>query len=116
MSMLGRRGDSEVDRPRAAALFGLAVALLVAATPGCGGGDSPAVPGVRVSGSIFAAANSAVDGDVNDPAATYVPNDTVGQAQPIPNPVALGGYVNTPDTGEAGRSRVLGDVRDIYSV
>jgi serine protease len=88
-------------------------AVLLAAIPGCGG-DAPPDAGIRVGGTIFAAEHSAVDGDVNDPAAPLRPNDSVGQAQPIPNPVSLGGYVNEPNTGEPGRSRVTGDVRDIY--
>jgi hypothetical protein len=45
------------------------------------------------------AAGAAIDSDVNDPVAIYQPNGTVADAQPIPNPVTLGGYANQPGSG-----------------
>jgi serine protease len=48
-----------------------------------------------VSGTIQASDNTAVDGDVNDPAAPNVSNDTEGTAQQLSNPVILGGYANS---------------------
>jgi serine protease len=73
-------------------------------------------PAISVAGTIRAAAGSAVDGDVNDPAAALAANDTLSSAQRIPNPVRLGGYANQPGAGSEGRSRADGDVRDLYLV
>jgi serine protease len=67
-----------------------------------------------LSGSVLASSNQAVDGDTNDPANRYIPNDTIATAQPLANPVTLGGYVNLPGTGAEGRSQVAGDVDDYY--
>jgi serine protease len=63
---------------------------------------------------VTAAAGSVVDGDVNDPDAPYTPNNTISTPQDIPNPVNVGGYVNQPGNGTAGRSTVSGDVSDVY--
>lgn len=90
----------------------------------CGGGDGdddsppPPPPTVRytVSGAIQSASNSAIDSDVNDPVAPYRANDTAADAQPVPNPVTLGGYLNRPGFGPEGRSRAAGDITDIYRV
>lgn len=67
-----------------------------------------------LSGSVLASSNQAVDGDTNDPANRYIPNDTLATAQPLANPVTLGGYVNLPGTGAEGRSQVTGDIDDYY--
>jgi len=67
-----------------------------------------------LSGTITAASNTAIDSDVNDPKSDYTPNDTAEQAQPLPTPVTLGGYVNKPRTGEDGRSFVQGDENDVF--
>ncbi|MCP5197779.1 MAG: S8 family serine peptidase [Gammaproteobacteria bacterium] len=89
--------------------------------PACNGDDSPSVSSspkrrFTVSGVVRPAAGAAIDGDVNDPAAPYRPNDTIIDAQPIPNPVTLGGYANRPGSGPAGRSRNIGDAVDVYRV
>jgi serine protease len=68
----------------------------------------------RLSGSVLASSNQAVDGDTNDPFGIYIPNDTIATAQPLANPVTLGGYVNQPGTGAEGRSQVAGDIDDYY--
>ncbi|MBT8373345.1 MAG: PPC domain-containing protein, partial [Deltaproteobacteria bacterium] len=88
---------------------------------GCGGGgDNTAT--YSVSGRILAANNAVIDSDVNDIFAEYASNDTIDDAQTIPNPAILGGYVNTPETGwvgengEVGRSYFSGDQKDFYSV
>ncbi len=73
-------------------------------------------PTFTLSGTVTASANQAVDSDTNDPTAAAVPNDTVGTAQPIPNPITLGGYVNTPGSGAEGRFQVSGDRNDYYRV
>ncbi|MGB5259822.1 MAG: S8 family serine peptidase [Gammaproteobacteria bacterium] len=95
--------------------------LLILTLTGCGGGGSgdaqSAAPGsFTASGTITAASSSAVDSDVNDPAAPYADNNTLVLAQDIPNPVTLGGYVNRPGSGSAGRSQIIGDTSDIYRV
>lgn len=67
-----------------------------------------------LSGTITAASNTAIDSDVNDPRAAYTPNDSPEQAQTLPTPVTLGGYVNQPQTGEDGRSFDQGDINDVF--
>jgi serine protease len=57
-----------------------------------------------------------VDGDTNDPTTEAVSNDTISSAQPIPNPITLGGYINRPGTGAPGRSQVAGDIDDFFRV
>jgi serine protease len=73
----------------------------------CGGGRSsmPAEPPFDIAGEVQIAFASAADGDVNDPQAVYDPNDSPADAQPLPNPVTLGGYVNAPGAGAVGRSK-----------
>jgi serine protease len=80
-----------------------------------GGGSSSAAP-FDVSGEIQIAYASAVDSDVNDPAAPYLANDTPATAQPLPNPVTLGGHANVANQGPPGRTRTLGDVLDYFRV
>ncbi|MCG6899773.1 MAG: S8 family serine peptidase [Gammaproteobacteria bacterium] len=70
----------------------------------------------KISGDITATGGSEVDGDVNDPAAPYIPNDTLATPQDIPNPVILGGYVNQPGEGRPGRSQLVGDSSDLYKI
>ncbi len=41
-------------------------------------------------------------------------NDTPDQAQRIPNPITLGGYINQPGSGAEGRSQVSGDIDDYF--
>lgn len=69
-----------------------------------------------LSGTVTAARGIDVDGDVNDPDAPYLPNDSADQAQPVTNPVIAGGYVNQPGAGEEGRSQLTGDISDYYRV
>ncbi|MFZ1829755.1 MAG: peptidase S8 and S53, subtilisin, kexin, sedolisin, partial [Candidatus Competibacteraceae bacterium] len=102
-----------------ALLTGALLAVLLQACGGGGGSDSSPPPPVQkytLSGVVRPATGAAIDNDVNDPVAFYQPNNTVTDAQPIPNPVTLGGYVNQPGSGPAGRSRVAGDVVDVYRV
>lgn len=73
-------------------------------------------PTYVVEGTVRPAANNDVDGDVNDPLAPFQSNDTQAAAQPIPNPVTLGGYANIAGTGPAGRSQAAGDQNDWYRV
>lgn len=67
-------------------------------------------------GLIKSADHTTSDGDVNDPNADYASNDSFAEAQIIPAPVTVGGYVNVANAGPAGRSKALGDVDDFYQV
>jgi serine protease len=78
--------------------------------------ERPANVATLICGTVTAPQGVVVDSDVNDPDAPYAPNDTLGQAQPLPNPVSLGGYVNVPGSGPAGRSHAVGDQSDFYAV
>jgi serine protease len=69
-----------------------------------------------VSGTIQAPDNTAVDSDINDPAAPYASNDVEENAQSLPNPVILGGYVNIAGAGPSGRSLSGGDPVDYFLV
>ena len=71
-----------------------------------------------VAGQLLVPTISRSDGDVNDPFAPFAPNDTDQQAQIMPNPVVIGGYVNEPNAGpdDGGRSFALGDLDDWYRV
>jgi serine protease len=112
-------------RPPLAVLF-CASTLALTGCGGGGGGDAaggdqnlpPGAPppsaGVPVSGTLLIASVSQADSDVNDPNAPFQANDTREQAQRIPTPVALGGYVNQPARGPAGRSLASGDVDDVF--
>jgi len=69
-----------------------------------------------LSGTLQVPAPSAVDRDVNDPSTTATSNDDFDHAQPIPNPVTVGGYVVQPGWGFPGNVQVAGDVEDFYAV
>lgn len=72
-------------------------------------------PTYVISGSVQTMSHTAVDSDVNDPAAHYVANDTPAKAQKLDNLVRLGGYLNLPYRGPNGDSFAVGDVIDIFS-
>ena len=44
------------------------------------------------------------------------PTTRADEAQPIPNPVTVGGYANEPGAGAAGRSSDIGDADDYFAV
>jgi serine protease len=67
-----------------------------------------------VAGNLLVSTISRSDGDVNDPFAPFAPNDNDEQAQVMPNPVVIGGYVNVPGAGPDGRSSDVGDELDFY--
>jgi len=100
----------------------IGLSILISACGGSGGGGAPAstpppsIPTSTVSGTITVAPGAIVDGDVNDPIAIYTPNDTYLTAQPLPNPVTLGGYLNVAGTGYSGDSFISGDPADFYSI
>src|SRR5512134_3460669 len=117
-----RQSGERCFRMRARQRAGACAVLLLslACGGGGGGGESSAAaapqPPFDVAGEIQIAFASAVDGDVNDSHASYAPNDTPAGAQPLPNPVTLGGYVNVAGEGAPGRSFVAGDPFDDYRV
>lgn len=97
--------------------------LLSQGLSGCDGGNDSATASVpndstttyTLSGKVSVANNTSYDVDVNDSGALYSnSNDTYATAQAIFNPIILGGYVNQPNFGSAGRSKVRGDVNDFY--
>ena len=111
----------------------LAISLLATACGGGGGGGggaatntpapeplpplAPPAPALfTIAGTIAASSNQAVDSDTNDPARISISNDTAATAQSIPSPITLGGYINLPGTGAAGRSQQDGDSEDFYRV
>ena len=69
-----------------------------------------------VAGNLLVPTTSRSDSDVNDPLAPFAPNDNDVQAQDMPNPVVIGGYVNVPRAGFDGRSFQNGDIDDVYRV
>ena len=103
-------------------IYTIALALIFAGCGGGGGGDSetngsePLPLTFTLSGTIQAPDNALIDSDVNDPLATYAPNDNFIEAQELPSPVILGGYVNLAGMGPAGRSQSSGDASDFFRV
>lgn len=99
------------------------LAMLFLGLAACGGGGDgdgggePPPQRFGISGEITAASGSAVDGDTNDPQSPFGANNLPSQAQPLPNPVRLGGYVTATPTGRPGdRFASTPDIRDIYRV
>ncbi|GHD35628.1 S8 family peptidase [Halioglobus pacificus] len=71
---------------------------------------------VRLSGTVTPAAGHDRDSDTNDEGERPLSNDSPGQAQPISNPVTLGGYVNQPGQGADGPLSLAGDTDDFFRV
>jgi serine protease len=105
-------------RVRFGRIAATAFAAALAACSGGGGGDDstppPPDPTFTVAGSLQVSTISRSDSDVNDPLAPFAPNDSDAQAQLMPNPVVIGGYVNLPGAGPDGRSSNSGDELDFY--
>ena len=103
-------------------IYTVAAALVFAGCGGGGGGaqenpgPDPAPLTYTLSGIIQAPDTALIDSDVNDPSATYAPNDNFIDAQKLPNPVILGGYVNLAGKGSDGRSKSSGDGSDFFRV
>lgn len=84
--------------------------LLLAA---CGDGNG----GVTLRGTITAAPSSAIDSDTNDSTSRQINNDTISTAQPLRNPVTVGGFVATRDNFNGCSGNVAGtDNSDIFRV
>lgn len=115
----------------------LVIAIFTTACGGGGGGggassadDTPTIPEpptpppsppepaetFSLSGTISTSPGQSVDSDTNDPNQRAISNDDPGLAQSIQNPVTLGGYINVPGSGAAGRSAAAGDVDDFFQV
>ena len=92
--------------------------ILLFLITGCGGdSSSDSSTNFSLSGNIFVGSNTARDDDVNDIATREIPNNNIYEAQSIPNPVILGGYVNQTYTGHPdGRFYDAGDWDDFFAV
>jgi len=91
-------------------------AILCIAAAGCG--QKTKNIGVSLSGTITASSIGFTDSDVNDSFAPYAPNNTPAQAQTVPNPATIGGFVAVPGTVRIGRlaENSGGDIDDYYSL
>ncbi len=118
---MGAAGDRLNWKSQSRLLLCVLLSALTAGCSGSGGGAPVSTPlavvtTATLSGTITVAAGTDVDGDVNDPFATDRPNDTYSTAQPLLNPVTLGGYLNVPGAGASGYSWASGDRADFYSI
>jgi serine protease len=79
--------------------------------PNTNPGDVVAPPNggsVTVSGTISVGPTQLVDSDTNDPTNTFTDNDNIADAQDLPNPCTLGGYLGNTQGGR--------DIADVYRV
>ncbi|MGD8497594.1 MAG: S8 family serine peptidase [Chromatiales bacterium] len=84
-----------VDAAGLVSAIGVGNVTIAASHPtGVSGDTIVNVQGFTISGTIQAAAGSTVDGDVNDPNAPELSNDTPNTAQQIRNPSVVGGYAS----------------------
>ncbi len=77
---------------------------------------TPASGNFTLTGRVQILPSSAIDSDVNDPGATLLRNNSIVEAQLLPNPVSLGGYLNQPGQGAAGALSAGGDTNDTYTI
>jgi serine protease len=76
-----------------------------------------AVGTFSISGRIRILRSSAVDADVHDTSMPPASNNSFQDAQPLPNPVALGGFINVPGAGDPrGNLFESGDPGDFYRI
>lgn len=100
----------------------VALVILLASCGGGGGGDSSPPRGASscddnsLCGKVISAPANITDSDVNDPSTTVVGNNNFAEAQAIPNPAVVGGYVSIVGAGTLGNLSMLGDRSDYYSV
>ncbi len=96
----------------------LLAALALAACGGGGGsgGGGGGSAGTVVSGTVFVPTNTRSDSDTNDPNSPGINNNHFDVAQAMPNPVAIIGYANQPNSGSPGATRVGGDASDFYRI
>lgn len=126
--------DQSMRKPFPKLIACLVIAALVSACGGGGGGSNststvpapepepipepapePAPPeSFSIAGTIIASDSQAVDSDTNDPVSVAISNNTIASAQPVPNPITLGGFINEPGAGAEGRSQIDGDIDDFF--
>lgn len=97
----------------------LLVTLMTASLVACGGGGGgdPAPTTGSVSGTVSAAAGTAIDSDTNDRFTTTVSNNTTAAAQSVPSTVVIGGFAAATATGGAGDNfETIPDQKDFYRV
>ncbi len=73
-----------------------------------GGNDDPPMGNISISGTLSVGPTLIADSDTNDPTNTFADNDNQGQAQDVPNPSTVGGYLGSTAAGL--------DVSDVYRV
>ena len=115
----GNTANASFGAPQISAATGLEFEFTVTDDAGATHSDAVLVtvyPFTQLSGTITTQDGTQVDSDVNDPSAASANNNTPGEAQPLFNPVILGGYVNRPGTGAPGRSQADGDIDDYFSI
>ncbi|WP_455206098.1 S8 family serine peptidase [Kaarinaea lacus] len=78
--------------------------------------DNGSASRANLSGTITALQGSATDSDVNDVLSPYAPNNTLTEAQLLPNPVTLGGFVTLQGQVFSGRFVNSADVYDYFSI
>lgn len=70
-----------------------------------------------LSGTVSILGSSGYDRDVNDRFSTPESNNSIVDAQPLSNPVSLGGFANVAGTGpDTGQFFAAGDDTDVYGV
>lgn len=70
-----------------------------------------------LSGTIRILGSTSVDADVNDRLTIAQNNNSIDAAQPVPNPVTLGGFANIAGAGEStGNLFASGDPGDFYRI
>ncbi len=73
-----------------------------------GGNNNPPTGNINISGTLSVGPTLIADADTNDPTNAFADNDNAGQAQDIPNPSTVGGYLGNTAAGL--------DVSDVYRV
>jgi serine protease len=73
---------------------------------------------ISIGGKVSSPVGLFLDSDVNESKSNPISNDDIDSAQPLANPSAVSGYVNLPGEGPdydgEGRSKVDGDVFDVF--
>ena len=72
--------------------------------------------GFSLSGRSILAESLFIDSDTNNPDVELVFNDYFDEAQALPVPSIVGGYVNQPFEGGIGNNYATGDIWDLYRV
>jgi len=77
--------------------------------------QDPPQQGLSIAGTVTAVSISVTDSDINDTlAGVQVSNNSFSTSQDIPNPAAIGGYLNVAEAGQQGQSFLNGDQLDYY--